>query len=75
VLTVVDVIEISTVIVAAGVLICVFYYALQMRHQEKMRKTDLVVRLYSTWIGKEFSEATGKYANKLLSPTEEDKAK
>jgi hypothetical protein len=63
VLTVVDITEISAVIAAAGVLIGVFYYALQMRHQEKMRKTDLVVRLYSTWVSKEFSEATLKTWN------------
>jgi len=60
---VIDVTEISAVIAAAGVLIGVFYYALQMRHQEKMRKTDLIVRLYSTWVSKEFSEATLKTWN------------
>ena len=59
----VDITEISAVIAAAGVLIGVFYYVLQMRHQEKMRKTDLVVRLYSTWVSKEFSEATLKTWN------------
>ena len=59
----VDVTDISAVIVAVGVLIGVFYYVLQMRHQEKMRKTDLVVRLYSTWESKEFSEATLKTWN------------
>jgi len=59
----VDVTEISAVVAAASVLIGVFYYALQMRHQEKMRKTDLVVRLYSTWVSKEFSEATLKTWN------------
>ena len=59
----VDVTEISAVVVAAGVLIGVVYYVLQMRHQEKMRKTDLVIRLYSTWESKEFSEATLKTWN------------
>jgi len=59
----VDVTEISAIVVAAGVLVGVVYYVLQMRHQEKMRKTDLVVRLYSTWESKEFSEATLKTWN------------
>jgi len=59
----VDVTEISAVIAAAGVLIGVFYYILQMRHQEKIRKTDLIVRLYSTWISRELSEATLKTWN------------
>jgi hypothetical protein len=49
--------------VALGVLIGVVYYILQMRHQEKIRKTDLVIRLYSTWESKEFSEATLKTWN------------
>ena len=59
----VDVTEISAIIVAVGVLIGVVYYVLQMRHQEKMRRTDLVIRLYSTWESKEFSEATLKTWN------------
>ena len=45
----VDVTDISTVVVASGVLKGVVYYLLEMRHQEKMRKTDLVISLYSTW--------------------------
>jgi hypothetical protein len=59
----VDVTEISAIVAAAGVLIGVVYYVLEMRHQEKMRKTDLVIRLYSTWENKEFSEATLKTWN------------
>jgi hypothetical protein len=60
---VVDVTEISAIVVAAGVLIGVVYYVLEMSHQEKMRKTDLVIRLYSTWESKEFSGATLKTWN------------
>jgi hypothetical protein len=59
----VDVTEISAIVAAAGVLIGVVYYVLEMSHQEKMRKTDLVIRLYSTWENKEFSEATLKTWN------------
>ena len=59
----VDVTEISAVVVAAGVLMGVVYYVLEMVHQEKMRKTDLVIRLYSTWESKEVSEATLKVWN------------
>ena len=59
----VDVTEISAIIAAAGVLIGVIYYIFEMRHQEKIRKTDLVVKLYSTWISKEFTEATLKTWN------------
>ncbi len=44
----VDLTEISAFVAALGVLIGVVYYVLEMRHREKMRKTDLVIRLYST---------------------------
>jgi len=59
----VDITEISAIVAAAGVLVGVVYYILDMRHQGKVRKTDLVVRLYSTWVSKEFSEATLKTWN------------
>ena len=37
--------EISAVVAAVGVLVGVLYYVLEIRHQSKMRKTDLVIRL------------------------------
>jgi len=40
-----DVTEISAILAAAGVLIGVVYYVLELRHQSKMRQTDLVIRL------------------------------
>ena len=42
----------------AGVTYCSF----QIRHQTKMRQTDLVIRLYATFITKEFQEAYEKVA-------------
>jgi len=60
---VVDVQTVSIAIASAGVFAAAIYYILQLRHQTKMRKTDLVIRLYSTWEGKEFSEATLKIWN------------
>jgi hypothetical protein len=59
----VDITEISAVVAAAGVLVGVVYYILDMRNQTRIRKTDLVLRLYSTWESKEFSEATLKIWN------------
>jgi hypothetical protein len=53
----VDVTEISAVIAAAGVLVGVAYYILDMRHQTKIRKTDLIVRLYSFVATREYLEA------------------
>jgi hypothetical protein len=53
----VDITEISAMVAAAGVLVGVVYYVLDMRHQNKVRQTDLVMRLYSTFGSKEFQDA------------------
>ena len=42
----VDITDISAVVAAAGVLIGVAYYILDMRNQIRIRKTDLLIRLY-----------------------------
>jgi len=57
----VDITEISAIVAAAGVLVGVVYYILEMRHQNKVRQTDLVMRLYSTLGSKEFWEALTKF--------------
>ena len=44
-------------VAAAGVLIAVIYYILDIRNQAKLRKTDLVMRLYSAFGSSEFVEA------------------
>ena len=56
----VDITEISAVVAAAGVLVGVVYYILEMRHQSKVRQTDLLVRLYSMTMTKDFAEAWEK---------------
>jgi hypothetical protein len=57
---VVDVTEISAMVAAAGVLIGVVYYILDMRNQRKIRQTDLLVRLFSNMINKDWLEAWEK---------------
>jgi xanthosine utilization system XapX-like protein len=52
----VDITEISAVVAAAGVLVGVVYYILDMRHQSKLRQTDFITRLYSTYGSKEFHD-------------------
>jgi phosphomannomutase len=54
---VVDITEISAMVAAAGVMVGVVYYILEMRHQSKVRQTDLVMRLYSIYGSPEFQEA------------------
>ena len=53
----VDITEISAMIAAAGVLVGVVYYILDMRHQMQVRQTDMVMRLYATFGSTEFQKA------------------
>jgi len=57
VLRVVDITEISAVVAAAGVLVGVVYYILDMRNQTRQRQTDMLWRIYSSFNSKEFQEA------------------
>ena len=56
----VDIQTVSIVIASASVVAGVIYYALQIRHQNRMRQTDLVMRLYSILGSMEFWEALTK---------------
>jgi len=56
----VDVSTVSIVIASAGVTVAAIYYILQIRHQTRIRQTDLVTRLYSTFASLEFQEAWHK---------------
>ena len=53
---------VSIVIASAGILVAAIYYVLQIRHQTRMRQTDLVMRLYSTFGSDEFLKAIKKVA-------------
>ena len=53
----VDIPTVSIMIASAGVLVAATYYVLQIRHQTKLRQMDLFMRLYSTFMSKESSEA------------------
>jgi hypothetical protein len=52
--------EISAALAAAGVLVGVVYYILDMRNQTKMRQTDLIMRLHTHSCTKEVMEAMQK---------------
>ena len=56
----VDVSTASVVIASAGVFVAAVYYILQIRHQTRIRKTDLFVRLWSTGTSNEFMDAFWK---------------
>ena len=52
----VDITEISAMVAAAGVLVGVVYYILDMRNQSRMRQTELVMKLYSQFSSLEFQK-------------------
>jgi len=52
----VDISTVSIVVASVGVLVAAAYYVLQIRHQKKMRQSDLVLRLYATFGSNEFQE-------------------
>ena len=64
----VDITEISAMVAAAGVLVGVVYYLLDIRNQAMIRKTALITNLYSTF-GSEEHQRAGK---KVLWITYED---
>jgi hypothetical protein len=59
----IDVQTLSIAIASAGVLAGIIYYAFQVRHQTRLRQTDLIMRLHSQACGKEFVEAYQKVVN------------
>jgi hypothetical protein len=52
-----DIPSISAIVAAAGVLVGVVYYILEIRQQTKIRQTDLIMRMYSSYGSREFQEA------------------
>jgi hypothetical protein len=52
----VDVQTVSIAIASASVVAGILYYSLQIRHQTKVRQTDLVIRLYTTFGSKEMRQ-------------------
>ena len=55
-----DIPSTSAIIASASVVAAAIYYVLQLRHQTRMRQTDLIMRLYSTRDSKEFQESWKK---------------
>lgn len=56
----VDIQTVSIGIASAGVLVAAIYYVLQISHQTRIRQTDLLVRLFSMTMTKDFAEAWEK---------------
>jgi hypothetical protein len=71
VLRMVDITEISAMVAAAGVLIGVVYYVLEMRQQTIIRKTGLMVTMYSWIQSKEYQEALREVFNSQFKDYED----
>jgi len=63
---VVDIQTVSVMLASASVIVGVVYYALQLRHQIKQRQTDLLVRLFSMLMTKDFAEAWEKVCEREI---------
>lgn len=57
----VDIQTVSIGIASAGVFAAAVYYIFQLRHQTKIRQTDLIMRLYSAYGNEEYSKAVIRY--------------
>jgi len=67
--------EVSVAIACAGVFAAAIYYMLQLRHQSRMRQTDLLVRLFSNMMSKDWLEAWEKVRDRERLDYNEYKAK
>jgi hypothetical protein len=57
----VDIQTISIMVASAGVFAAAIYYIWQIRHQTKLRQTDLIMRLYSRFGSEGFQKAFQKF--------------
>ena len=62
----VDIQTVSIAVASASVTVAAIYYVWQIRHQTKMRQTDLLVRLFSTMINKDWLEAWEKVRDREI---------
>jgi len=63
-----DVQTVSIAVASASVTLAAIYYVWQIRHQTKIRQTDIIMRLYSVRDSKEFQESW----KKVMSMESED---
>ena len=59
----VDVQTVSIAIASAGVFVAAVYYIFMLRHQRKMRQTDLLMRLHTITTTKEMMQAAQKFVS------------
>ena len=57
----VDITEISAIVAAAGVIIGVVYYVLEIRHADKVKHLDLFMGIYSIWGSEDMLDAHRRF--------------
>jgi hypothetical protein len=62
----VDISTLSVVVAAASVVAGVIYYSFQLRNQTRMRQTDMLIRLYSTWGSEDLQKAATMVINLVV---------
>ncbi len=67
--------EISAIVAAAGVLVGVVYYILDIRHQSKVRQTDMTMRMYTSWVSEELTKPWLKVWNLKFTDYDDFKKK
>jgi hypothetical protein len=70
-----DIQTVSIAVASASVTVAAIYYIWQIRHQTKMRQTDLLVRLFSTLDSKDWLEAWEKVRDRKIMDYETYKEK
>ena len=71
----VDIQTVSIAVASASVTLAAIYYIFQIRHQTRIRQTDLVIRLYSAVSSKEFLEAWEKFRDREFKSLSDYKEK
>ena len=71
----VDIQTVSIAIASAGVFLAAIYYIFQIRHQTRLRQTDLTMRLNTSWVSKEMTEPWLKVMNLEFTDFDEFKRK
>jgi len=70
-----DIQTVSIAVASASVTVAAIYYMWQIRHQTRLRETDLIIRLGSFTASKEFLEAWEKIKDREIKSPEDYKKK
>jgi hypothetical protein len=70
-----DIQTVSIAVASASITLAAIYYTFQIRHQTRIRQTDLVIRLYSAVSSKELLEAWEKFRDREFKSYDDYKEK